>query len=37
LILGPDQLPQQLQAFLDDVIWLSQQILKIQPPRPAVR
>ena len=29
--LGPDQLPQQLQTFLDGVIWLSLEELGLQP------
>ena len=31
LKLGPDQLPQQLQAFLDGVIWLSLLALPVRP------
>jgi hypothetical protein len=31
LKLGPDQLPQQLQAFLDGVIWLNLLTLPVRP------
>ena len=31
LKLGPDQLPQQLQAFLDGVIWLNLLMLPVRP------
>ena len=31
LTIGPDQLPQQLQAFLDGVVWLSLEELGQQP------